>query len=112
MPIKQIDLVKFKNEYPIAFEQFEDFCVGWGDEEDARSPETFNYYIYDEEEGTVVAEPKQVGGPREPAYIWSGSIVYDVHEARWFCSEDADEHEELELGIRLNKLSPGGIGGW
>ena len=63
----------------------------------------FRYYIEPAFKGIVVAERRQQPGPREPGLIWDG--------AAWFCSEDGNE-EQLELGSKLSKLAPGGIGGF
>ena len=124
MKLSEITLVQLKDEYVLAFEAMENLCLDVKDndpemfEEDPWTPEGFRYYVVTEDhetyDGAVVAERKTIGmGTREPGYIWSGSIADDPHEARWFCSEDAEaEAGEIELGRQLNKLAPGGIGGW
>ncbi len=125
MKLSEIPFSKLKDEYVLAFEAMENLCLDVRDndpemfEEDPWTPEGFRYYIVVDDanaifDGAVVAERKVVGmGPREPGYIWSGSLNQDdPHESRWFCSEDDLEEDEMFLGEQLNRLSPGGIGGW
>ena len=123
MKLSEITLERLKDEHVLAFEAMENLCLDVKDadpemfEEDPWTPEGFRYYVVTEDhetyDGAVVAERKQQPGPREPGYIWSGSIADDPHEARWFCSEDADEDSgEVDLGRALNRITPGGIGGW
>lgn len=78
---------------------------GYEEQDGVPSIDGFRYHQIEDHgyDDAFIAEPIQVGGPREPAYIWSGS--------RWFCSEDGTD-EELELGRRLSALCPGGIGGF
>lgn len=45
-----------------------------------------------------------VGGPREPDLVWTGT--------RWICSEDELSQWEIDLMDAVAEKCPGGLGGW
>ncbi len=51
-----------------------------------------------------VAERTGSFGPREPAFVWTGT--------RWICSEDELSDEEEELMDAVSGKCPGGLAGW